>query len=61
VVRVEEGPRRSGDPAMLVADATLAREELGWKPIYSDLHTIIRHAWQWEMMHTQSERKRCAA
>jgi UDP-glucose 4-epimerase len=61
VVRVEEGSRRSGDPAMLVADATLAREELGWKPIYSDLHTIIRHAWQWEMMHTQSERKRCAA
>ncbi|HSI22029.1 MAG TPA: UDP-glucose 4-epimerase GalE [Methylophilaceae bacterium] len=61
VVRVAEGSRRAGDPAMLVADATLAREELGWLPIYSDLDTIIAHAWQWEMIHLQSERKRCAA
>jgi UDP-glucose 4-epimerase len=61
VVRVAEGSRRAGDPAMLVADATLAREELGWLPIYSDLDTIIAHAWQWETIHLQSERKRCAA
>ena len=61
MVRVAEGSRRSGDPAMLVADATLAREELGWLPIYSDLDTIIAHAWQWEMIHLQSERKRCVA
>jgi UDP-glucose 4-epimerase len=61
MVRVAEGARRAGDPAMLVADATLAREELGWLPIYSDLDTIIAHAWQWEMIHLQSERKRCVA
>jgi UDP-glucose 4-epimerase len=61
MVRVAEGTRRAGDPAMLVADATLAREELGWLPIYSDLDTIIAHAWQWEMIHLQSEHKRCAA
>ena len=45
---VDEGARRSGDPAQLVADATLARRELGWQPQYADLETIIRHAWAWE-------------
>jgi UDP-glucose 4-epimerase len=45
---VGDGPRRAGDPARLVADATLARQELGWKPHYPDLDTIIAHAWTWE-------------
>jgi UDP-glucose 4-epimerase len=40
--------RRAGDPARLVADATLARAELGWRPRYANLETIVRHAWQWE-------------
>lgn len=47
-VTVEEGPRRPGDPARLVADATRAKRELGWEPRYGDLETIIRHAWAWE-------------
>lgn len=47
-LKVEQGKRRVGDPAVLVADATLAKEELGWEPRYSDLETIIRHAWAWE-------------
>lgn len=37
--------RRLGDPAVLVADAKRARKELGWNPLYSDLETIIQHAW----------------
>ena len=45
---VEEGARRPGDPATLVADATLAKQELGWQPQYAELDTIIRHAWAWE-------------
>lgn len=45
---VEEGPRRLGDPAILVADSSLARETLGWKPAFADLATIINHAWSWE-------------
>lgn len=45
---VEEGARRPGDPATLVADATLVKQELGWQPQYADLDTIIRHAWAWE-------------
>ncbi len=39
------GARRSGDPAVLVADAKLAMRELKWTPRYSDLRTIIQHAW----------------
>ncbi|MEO8400835.1 MAG: UDP-glucose 4-epimerase GalE [Gammaproteobacteria bacterium] len=39
------GPRRSGDPAILVADAKRAMRELAWRPKYSDLKTIIQHAW----------------
>lgn len=46
--KVEEGTRRPGDPAKLVADATLAKRELGWKPKYDQLEYIIRHAWVWE-------------
>lgn len=38
--------RRAGDPAVLVADATRAKKELNWNPIYSDLETIIQHAWK---------------
>ncbi|WP_312284029.1 UDP-glucose 4-epimerase GalE [Candidatus Igneacidithiobacillus taiwanensis] len=40
--------RRSGDPAILVADSQKARQELGWLPRFGDLETIIDHAWAWE-------------
>lgn len=48
-VPVQDGERRPGDPARLVADAGRARSVLGWHPAYADLDTIVRHAWQWEM------------
>lgn len=47
-IKVVEGPRRAGDPARLVADASLARRDLGWQPRYGALEDIVRHAWQWE-------------
>ena len=47
-IPVIESERRPGDPARLVADSTRARQELGWRPAYSDLATIIEHAWRWE-------------
>lgn len=47
-VEVVNGPRREGDPARLVADAQRARDILGWRPRYTDLQTIVAHAWQWE-------------
>lgn len=50
------GARRDGDPARLVADANLARRELGWRPRFNDLETIIRHAWAWERRMAMSAR-----
>jgi UDP-glucose 4-epimerase len=41
------GPRRDGDPPLLVADSTRLQRELGWKPQYSDLHRIVETAWAW--------------
>lgn len=43
--------RRIGDPAILVADATLAKKTLGWTPQFSSIDTIIHHAWRWELAH----------
>ena len=40
--------RRPGDPAKLVAEAKLARVELGWHPRFDALDSIVRHAWDWE-------------
>ncbi len=47
-IPVQYGVRRPGDPARLVADSRRARTELGWEPRYTDLATIIAHAWRWE-------------
>ena len=47
-------PRRAGDPSRLIADATKAREVLGWKPAYPDLASIIRSDWEWRSRRTQS-------
>jgi len=40
-------PRRAGDPAELVADASLAMKTLGWQPQYADIRFSIQHAWDW--------------
>ncbi|HWS89700.1 MAG TPA: UDP-glucose 4-epimerase GalE [Pyrinomonadaceae bacterium] len=50
-VRVE--PARPGDPARLVADATKAREVLGWKTQYPELESIVRTAWEWHEAHPE--------
>ena len=50
-INVINGSRREGDPAKLVADASRARKELGWKPEYIDLEEILSHAWIWEKNH----------
>ncbi len=49
-IKTLQADRREGDPAILVADAALAREFLGWEPKYSDLAEIIEHAWKWEVL-----------
>lgn len=50
-IKVVEGERRPGDPAVLVASARKIKEELGWRPRYSDLETIIATAWEWHRRH----------
>lgn len=47
-ITVLDAPRRSGDSPMLVADSTRVRGAWGWTPCYSNLDTIIEHAWKWE-------------
>ena len=43
--------RRPGDPAVLIASSDLAQKELGWKPKYADLDSIIKSAWEWHSTH----------
>jgi UDP-glucose 4-epimerase len=45
------GPRRAGDPAVLIASSETIRKELGWKPRYPDLRDIIGSAWRWHVAH----------
>ncbi len=45
------GPRRAGDPPVLVADAGRAREVLGWQPAHPDLAEIVASAWAWRAAH----------
>jgi len=42
-----KGPRRPGDPPMLVADASRAQRELGWTPRLDDIDAIVGHAATW--------------
>jgi UDP-glucose-4-epimerase GalE len=46
-----EGPRRAGDPAVLVASSEKIQRELGWMPRYTDLESILRTAWHWHQRH----------
>ncbi|HXJ37851.1 MAG TPA: UDP-glucose 4-epimerase GalE [Bryobacteraceae bacterium] len=41
------GPRREGDPPLLVADSTRLRSELSWTPRDSGLDRIVETAWRW--------------
>jgi len=44
---VNYGPHRMGDPAELVANASLIEEKMGWIPNHSDIATIIDSAYRW--------------
>ncbi|MBL6455945.1 UDP-glucose 4-epimerase GalE [Belnapia sp. T6] len=45
------GPRRAGDPAVLVASSARLREETGWAPRFAALDDIVRTAWAWHAAH----------
>jgi UDP-glucose 4-epimerase len=46
-IPTKEAPRRPGDPPVLVAGSERIKNELGWKPNYDDLKTILETAWDW--------------
>lgn len=47
-IKVEESPRRAGDPASVLSKADKIRSLLGWKPKHDDLGFIIKTAYEWE-------------
>jgi UDP-glucose 4-epimerase len=46
--KVENAPRRPGDPAQLVAATEQIRNILEWQPRFDELSTIVGHAYAWE-------------
>lgn len=48
-INILDATRRAGDPARLIADSSEIRQKLNWQSAYSEIETIIGHAWQWEL------------
>jgi len=57
-IPVKEGPRRQGDPPVLIADSEKVQRELHWQPRYPDLHSIIETAWRWHRTHPDGYKER---
>ena len=56
-IPVRIGPRRAGDPAILIASSDKIKGELGWQPQYQDLRVIIGSAWRWMLAHSDGYSK----
>lgn len=52
-IPVRVGPRRAGDPAVLIASSDKIKSELGWQPQFQDLGLIIESAWRWMLDHPE--------
>lgn len=48
-LRIEDGARRAGDAAVLVAESSRIRKVLGWGPQHDDLQVICSSAYRWEI------------
>lgn len=46
-IPVVEKPRRPGDPPELIAGSSKIQKELGWKPQFQSLESIVKSAWKW--------------
>ena len=55
-ITVRTGPRRPGDPAVLLASSDRAMRELNWRPARQDLAEIIDSAWKWMTQRALSSR-----
>lgn len=52
-IPVRAGPRRAGDPAVLIASSEKIKSGLGWNPQFQDLRLIIESAWRWMQSHPE--------
>lgn len=52
-IPVRVGPRRPGDPAVLIASSDRIKSELGWQPQFQDPGLIIESAWRWMQAHPE--------
>jgi UDP-glucose 4-epimerase len=52
-IKVVETPRRPGDPPALYADSSKAKRELGWKPKFPTIESIVGTAWNWHRTHPE--------
>ncbi len=52
-IPVKYGARRAGDLAVLIADSSRIKTELGWSPEFAQLAQIIQTAWEWHKAHPQ--------
>ncbi len=50
-------PRREGDVAISVASSAKIKKDLGWKPKYPSIKSIIGSAWKWHTTHPEGFRK----
>ena len=57
-VRRTVGPRRPGDPPVLVADPAKAQEVLGWSA-QRNLADVVSSAWNWMRTNSNGERADC--
>jgi UDP-glucose 4-epimerase len=48
-IPVVEQPRRAGDPPSLVAASAKIKNELGWRPRFERLDSIVESAWKWHL------------
>lgn len=46
-ITFERAPRRAGDPPVLVASSSKARNLLGWTPVFTNMAAIVESAWRW--------------
>lgn len=59
-IPVQVGPRRPGDPAVLVASSTRIQRELGWRPTRGSLEAIVESAWHWMQGHPRGFERQAA-
>lgn len=50
-IPAEIGPRRPGDPSVLIASSEKAKKVLGWNPVRTNIEQIITDAWNWHRNH----------